>query len=77
MRAWTFRFHSLVAGLTLSDEKIESITLTNGFSNHTVGAKVFIDASGDGILLSKSDATYKKPQSHTILQLYDAAGRIQ
>jgi hypothetical protein len=57
------RFHSLVAGLTLSDEKIESITLTNGFSNHTVGAKVFIDASGDGILLSKSEATYKKPQS--------------
>jgi len=56
-------FHSLVTDVMLSGDQIKTVTLTNGFSSHSIEAKIFIDASGDGILLSKCQSTYKKPLS--------------
>ena len=56
-------FHSMVVGVASSDGRIKSIRLTNGFSDREIEAGVFIDATGDGVLVSKSGAAFKKPRS--------------
>lgn len=53
-------YHTMLAGVNVSDGKIESITISNKLGLSELSAKVFIDATGDGDLFTWAGVEFTK-----------------
>lgn len=56
-------FHTLVAGAESRGRQVESITVANKAGIHSLKARCFIDATGDGDLAGFSGADFIEPQA--------------
>lgn len=55
--------HSLITDVKSKGDKLISVLVQNGFESMEIKGKVFIDATGDGIVINKSPAEFRKEKT--------------
>ena len=52
--------HSFITDVKSEDDRIISVLVQNGFESREIKAKVFIDTTGDGVVINNSPAGFRK-----------------